>query len=156
MKKIYALILSLTIMLVSVSGCGKVDIITTASPEEIVLLLDISEISEPVYAAEIEYSLNGKAVGDYGCCNANGSALRKYVRFALTEDELPENTAAENLSFNVMLYGDKDSVNGESSSSDKIKKTGESKTFDPSYGRIYRFTLSGSFEDGFKLSGSEK
>ena len=123
MKKVCALILMLTLMLAAVSGCGKTDIITTASPEEIVLLLDISGISEPVYAAEIEYSLNGKTIGDYGCCNANGSALRKYVRFALTEDELPENTAAENLSFNVMLYGDKESLNGGSSSAGKINKT---------------------------------
>lgn len=153
MKKIFLTIMIITTALMAFTGCGRTDIIAAASRDEIVILLDISDISEPVYTAEIEYSLNGKTVGDMGCCNANGTPLIKYVRFVLTENELSENAVTDNFSFNVTMYADKDD---HSESSVKTQKTADCIAFKASYGNIYRFTVSGSFEDGFTLSGTKR
>ena len=151
MKKLIISTLILSLALAAVSGCAKGMI--HAAPDEIVIALDISDVSDTIYAADIGYSLNGKLVGSLGCCNANGSPLKDTVRFALTENMLPENSTTDHFSYNVTLYGDKESMNG--GYSDRIKTTDESRAFTPSYGMIYRTSLTGSFEDGFTLDNKK-
>ena len=151
MKKTIISLLIVSAMFITLTGCRKTEI--HPAEDEIVIALDISDVSDTIYAADIGYSLDGKLVGSMGCCNADGSPLKDIIRFSLEENVFPENSDTEHLSFNVMLYGDKD---GASSSSGKIKKTAESITFSPSYGNIYGYSITGSFAEGFALSGAKR
>ena len=143
------LIIAVSVLLVS---CGSKEV--TVGPDEIVLAFRI-DTSDDVYQIAVEYSSRDVFCGGTGESHADGSCFDdgETHYFVFERDMFPEETLTDRMSFSVMLadslkYMDVQSLAGRVGFSEPC----DFGPMDVSPGNIYRFVISGSFAEGFRLS----
>lgn len=149
MRKILIFIIS-AVMLLSLGGCQKSE--RYASPDEILICIDISSVKDTVYRADMEYFLNGELMGGQACSNANESPLAKSsIYFSLSENDFHEGSTREGFTFRITLFGGKEGINELFSTSDISGISNSCAAFTPRFGVKYMYTVTGSYESGFTL-----
>ncbi|MBR2546080.1 MAG: hypothetical protein IKE93_07945 [Erysipelotrichaceae bacterium] len=146
-KKLLAI--SVLLILALTAGCQNSEV--QPDENEIRLAVDISEIEEPVYRADMEYMLSSELMGGMAVSDVRTNPLKEQIVFSLDENCFPEGSKAENFSFYVVLSGDKNGINELFSSAEKINNSNECEVFNPQYGEVYYYLLTGNFTDGFEL-----
>lgn len=148
MKKVL-LVIFVLLALISTAGCQSSEV--KPDENEIKLVVDISGIEEKVYRADMEYMLESELMGGLAVSNVRTSPLEKQVVFSLDKNCFPEGSTAENFSFYVVLSGDKKGINDLFSQAEIMNHSNECEVFDPQYGSVYYYTVTGNFTDGFEL-----
>ena len=146
-KTVIILFALLTIM--CVTGCSKKEL--KVADDEIGLAVDISGIADPVYRADIEYMLKGELMGGLATSHTDESVMKEQIVFTLDKHSFPEDSPTKDFTFFVVLSGDKKGIKDLFSSAEKLNHSNECEVFEPQYGTIYYFTVSGNYEDGFVL-----
>ena len=137
----------------SLAGCVQEPEAETApSPDEAVITVDFSAVSEPVYRVDLEYFLKGDLMGGMACCHADETPMTGKSRFALTPAEFPENSSREDFTFYLVFSGDADGIKEQFSEAKLIAHSNESSAFTLEYGKTYAYSVSGSYENGFTLT----
>ncbi|MBQ3385567.1 MAG: hypothetical protein IJG59_10225 [Erysipelotrichaceae bacterium] len=148
MKKILLVILVL-LAIIFTAGCQSSEV--KPDENEIKLVVDISSIEETVYRADMQYMLESELMGGLAVSNVRTSPLEKQIVFSLDKNCFPEGSTAENFSFYVVLSGDKKGINELFSQAEIINHSDECEVFNPQYGKVYYYTVTGNFTDGFEL-----
>ena len=139
------------LLLAALCGCGK-ERPVTANADEFVICIRL-QTQEAVMCAGLDYYINGEFLGGQVMNHADGSALEpdKEIVFRFSAEWFPPETKDFNgFSFAVKLSAEPPAADIE----DVANSVGFSETalcapFTLEYGNVYRFTVSGSFADGF-------
>lgn len=139
-------------------GCAKENPVT-AAPDEIVLDITL-QTDDTVYTAGIDYFMDGTFLGGMAANHADNSPLSPGERhvFRLGPEQFPAGTEdLRGFGFLVKLSADPDPQADVQAIADSVGFT-ETNGIDPfgaAFGNVYRFTVTGSFESGFRLEKTE-
>ncbi len=139
-------------------GCAK-DEPVTAAPDEIVLDI-LLQTNDTVYTAGIDYFIDGTFLGGQAMNHADNTALSnpKHCFFRLGPDAFPTGTVdLRGFGFLMKLSADPDPQADVQAIADSVgfTETNEIAPFGAAFGNVYRFTVTGSFENGFRLEKAE-
>ena len=121
-------------------------------PDAAIISVDLSALTEPVYRVDIEYFLKGELMGGMACCHADETPMTGPAHFALTEMEFPAGSTREDLTFYLVFSGDTAGIKEQFSEAEMIAHTNESSAFTAEFGKIYAYSVTGSYADGFTLT----
>lgn len=138
------------LLLLLIAGCSHEEAGIKANDDEIVIAVNREAITEDIYRVDIEYYLDDDLMGGMATGNADQTVYKENPVFRLTAHEFPEGADLDNFSFHIVISFDKGGIDTFSSSG-RILSTNISDHFKVEYGKVYRFNITGNFEDGLEL-----
>jgi len=146
-------LIGLLAALLLLAGCSRPEI--TANADEIVVALNLSDITDDIYSAAISYYLDDELIGSAACAHADETPYNEpKAVFSLTPLDLPEGADLDKFSFHASVSFEKDGT-GDVSAAEKTLSTDNCKPFEAAYGNIYRFILTGSRTEGLELTADK-
>jgi hypothetical protein len=112
-------------------------------------------MSEDVYRMDMEYFLNDDLMGGQAVSAVDESPLDAVMAFRLEPRDFPEGSSLEDFSFHMVLCFDQVDLQEMFTSSENILATNPCEPFTPEYGKVYYYTVTGSFAEGLILQPAD-
>ena len=149
MKKI---LITIILMLTLMAGCQP---IVVANDDEIKLAVRNSTDAD-IRTIVMCYCVNEEPMGVLRVNATDNSVLTGTHVFPLDEMNFPEGCERENFSFNLLMLDYVGFDIYESVDPEHARETNDVYIEKREYGKVYHYELTGSFEEGFKLTEIKK